>query len=442
MSEPVYITPGDANMTPAQIRELQDALNAFADRQHIVLPPKSKVEEVELAVQQVQSGIVSIDEVRERLDLPPWGLQETSEPVVFTRQGPIPFSMAPQMLKDLHVTRVLLTGAGGFAGSHCLEHLLVNTDWEIVCTDSFRHRGKTDRIREILDARPEHAHRVTVITHDLTAPFSVQAAINMRRIDYIFAYASESHVNRSITDPVPFIMNNVSVALNTLELARLKKPTGVVMVSTDEVYGPIQGDAASFKEWDTILPSNPYSGSKAAQEAIAFSYWRTYNVPVVIVNSMNIIGERQDPEKFVPLVINAVNDGREVTIHGSEGNVGTRHYMHARNLADAILYIIRHGVIDLYNNGQHGIDRLTRYNIAPDTRVDNLTFAQVIAAFMGKELKFKFEDFPDQRPGHDRHYGLDNSKLTSLGWKQPVDLYSSLKKTVDWYLANPIWLKG
>jgi dTDP-glucose 4,6-dehydratase len=341
--------------------------------------------------------------------------------------------------------KVLLTGAGGFAGSHCLEHLLVNTDWDVVCTDSFKHKGKTDRIAEVLAARPEQAHRVTVVTHDLTAPFSTQIREKIGRCDYILAYASESHVNRSITDPVPFVMNNVAVILNTLEYARMARPEAFLMVSTDEVYGPIL-DNIPFKEWDRIIPSNPYSGSKAAQEAIAISYWRTYNVPVVIVNSMNVIGERQDPEKYVPLVINKCLKGEELTIHGSPDNIGSRHYMHARNLADAILFILRkqspapyHQYIPAYVVRSE--DRPDRYNIAPPDRVDNLTLAKMIAGYIGVDIPYKFEDFPDQRPGHDAHYGLDSTKLFDLGWKQPVDFEASLKKTVEWYLKNPQWLR-
>lgn len=341
--------------------------------------------------------------------------------------------------------RVLLTGAGGFAGSHALEHILVNTDWDVVCTDSFRHKGKTDRIAEVLAARGSEAGRVTVVTHDLTAPFSTQMARNIGHVNYVIAYASESHVDRSITDPVPFIQNNVSVALNTLEYARTARPDALVHISTDEVYGPIT-DGVPFREWDRVLPSNPYAGSKAAQEAIAISYWRTYNVPLLLVNSMNVIGERQDPEKYVPLVIKACLEGREVTIHGSEGNVGSRHYMHARNLADAILFLLGKQTPAPYHQyapdyDVRSSDRPDRFNIAPPDRVDNLTLAHLVAGHAGRELKYRFESFPGQRPGHDPHYGLDASKLSDLGWKPPVPFEASLEKTVKWYLSNPNWLK-
>lgn len=334
------------------------------------------------------------------------------------------------------MTRALITGAGGFAGSHCLEHLLVNTDWDVVCTDSFKHRGKTDRITQVLDAHPKERSRVQVVTHDLTVPFSQQLEWRIGHCDYVIAYASESHVDRSISDPVPFVTNNVALILNTLEFCRRTRPQTVLVVSTDEVYGPILNEVP-FKEWDRIIPSNPYSGSKAAQEAIAISYWRTYDVPVVIVNSMNVIGERQDSEKFVPLIIKAVLEDREVVIHGSKDNIGSRYYMHARNLADAILFLLKRAPARF--DREH-VDRPDRWNIAPPDRVNNLFLARMIATYIDRPLKYKFEDFPGTRPGHDPHYGLDPGKITSEGWTPPVDFNTSLKRTVEWFLQHPEWL--
>jgi dTDP-glucose 4,6-dehydratase len=342
--------------------------------------------------------------------------------------------------------RVLLSGAGGFAGSHCLEHILVNTDWDVVCTDSFKHKGKTDRIAEVLAAHPEDASRVTVVTHDLTAPFSTQTIFKIGRCNYVIAYASESHVNRAIENPVPFVMNNTAVMLNTLEYARMVKTDAVIHVSTDEVYGPLGDFDDPYPEWSDIVPSNPYSASKAAQEAIGISYWRTYNVPLVIVNCMNMIGERQDVEKFVPLVINKCLKGKTVTIHGEPGRAGSRHYLHARNLADGILFLLRKQSPAPYHQyaGSFDVrsaDRPDRFNIASADRVDNLTLANMIADVVGNPLDYVYEDFPGQRPGHDAHYGLDSRKIMSMGWKPPVAFEESLKKTVQWYLSNPNWLK-
>jgi dTDP-glucose 4,6-dehydratase len=208
------------------------------------------------------------------------------------------------------MTRLLLSGAGGFAGHHFLEHVLANTDWDVIATDSFRHRGTTDRIVQVTGGVPRNSggyhrpwrERVTVLTHDLTAPFSEQAMARIggaEGLDYLIGMASQSHVDRSITDPVEFCENNFAVALNTLELARQLRPKAVVMISTDEVYGPCP-PGYGHREWAPILPSNPYAASKAAQEAVSISYWRTYGVPVVITNTMNLVGERQHPEKFVP----------------------------------------------------------------------------------------------------------------------------------------------
>jgi dTDP-glucose 4,6-dehydratase len=340
--------------------------------------------------------------------------------------------------------KVLLTGAGGFAGAHFLEHVLVNTDWDVVCVDSFRHKGKTDRITGVLEARPETRSRVSVVTHDLTAPFSEQLISRIGRCQFIVAYASESHVDRAIEAPVPFIMNNTAVMLNTLEFCCVTRPDSVVVVSTDEVYGP-EVDGVPYKEWATIIPSNPYSASKAAQEAIAISYWRTYGVPLMIINCMNMIGERQDTEKFVPLVIKACLQGREITIHGSEDNIGSRHYLHARNLADGIMFLLKKQTPALFSGHAPAFDvrsaaRPDRWNIASADRVDNLTLAKTIASHVGKSLKYKFEDFPGLRPGHDPHYGLDPEKITVEGWTPPVEFWASLKHTVDWFLAHPEWL--
>lgn len=331
--------------------------------------------------------------------------------------------------------RVLLTGGGGFVGAHTLAHLLQETGWDVVVVDSFRHKGKTDRIAQTLaGGPPEWRERVKIYLHDLGAPFSAQALHWLQPLDYIIAMASESHVDRSISDPLPFVRNNVELIMSTLELAREIQPEHMVVVSTDEVYGPIRGDEASPREWAPMLPSNPYAASKAAQEALAIAWWRTYGVPLSIVNCMNLIGERQDAEKFLPMLIAKINSGETVTIHGRPGNIGTRHYLHARNLADAILFIVRHLPPGMFPES----DRPDRYNVVGRDRLSNLQLAQSVATLLGKPLRYELRDFA--RPGHDPHYGLDGGKLRALGWKPPVPFESSLAKTVHWTLSHPEWL--
>ncbi len=350
--------------------------------------------------------------------------------------------------------RILLTGAGGFVGHHTLEHLLVETDWEVVCTDSFRHRGKTDRLREVLDSHPDEASRVTVLTHDLRAPFTSQFTRAAGNIDAIISMASESHVDRSITDPRDFIENNVQLVLSLLDMQRTFYPDAVFLqVSTDEVYGPAPDDTL-HQEFDPIKPSNPYSASKAAQEAICFSYWRTFGVPLIMTNTMNIIGERQDPEKFIPMTLAKVLAGEEVTIHASaSGQPGSRFYLHARNQADALIFLLYaafQGLLDgRYLEGtdtvealkyDHDVDVPPRYHVVGEREVNNLEMAHAIAAAADSPLKYELVDFHSSRPGHDLRYALDGSKLAELGWTPPMPLMESLEKTIRWTLENPRWL--
>ena len=330
--------------------------------------------------------------------------------------------------------KVLLTGAGGFVGHHALEHIFKTTDWDVVITDSFRHRGITDRITSI-SSWEENKHRVKLITHDLTVPFSDVMIEQIGYVDYIISMASDSHVDRSITDPAPFVINNVALMVNMLELSRKIKPEVFLQVSTDEVYGAAPKGYA-HKEWDTILPSNPYSGSKAAQEAICISYWRTFNVPVIITNTMNIIGERQDAEKFIPKVMHCLAKDIPMTIHGTEKNIGSRYYLHARNQADGLLFILKNLPASNYPDA----DRPDRYNIVGEKEIDNLTMAKMVAHYWGKELDYTLEDFHTTRPGHDLRYALDGDKLADAGWVPPIPLERSLELTVEWTKNNPQWL--
>lgn len=325
--------------------------------------------------------------------------------------------------------RILLTGASGFIGSHVLSHFLKNTYHEIVVIASWQHKGMPSNIWNDSNYQ-NNKDRVTIITHDLIAPLTTDIKEKIGKVDIILNLASDSHVDRSITDPVPFVQNNVNLVLNMLEFTRECKPEMFLQFSTDEVYGQAKKDEY-HKEWEVIKPSNPYSASKASQEAIAISYWRTYGVPLVITNTMNVFGQYQDKEKFVPLCIDKIEKGEIISIHGypNKKEVGTRFYLHARNVADAILYIINNVKPKLYPE----VDIPERFNIVGKVELDNLTLAQMIAKEVGKELKYEIVSFHASRPGHDLRYALDGGKLESIGYSYPISFEESLKETINWY---------
>lgn len=332
--------------------------------------------------------------------------------------------------------KILLTGAAGFIGSHMLQHLLEKTDWNITCISSWKHKGTPERIEQVLGKNPQWKNRIEVITHDLVSPIPERTKKRIGKCDIIFNIAAESHVERSITDPVPFVQNNVNLVLNMLEFAREYPPAVFMQISTDEVYG-VAPVGINHKEWSPIVPSNPYSASKACQEAIAISYWRTYGVPVVITNTMNNFGEMQDSEKFIALVIKKVANGEVVPVHGTEGNIGSRYYLHARNHADALLFLSQR-TPTAYKTSDNIVP--DRYNVVGDYELNNLEVAQLVSGIMGKELKYELVDFHSTRPGHDFRYALDGDKLKSLGWVAPMDLESSMKTYINWTIAHPFWL--
>lgn len=350
--------------------------------------------------------------------------------------------------------RVLFSGHGGFVGHHCLEYFLEHTDWELICIDSFRHKGT---VRRVVEVDGNKASRVKTYCHDLAVPIDAplenliferqvddHGVVTEKHIHYIINMASESAVERSTVDPVSCLHNNWNLAVNMLEFARRCKGLELfIQVSTDEVYGEAPHNGA-HKEWAPILPSNPYAASKAAQETLAIAYWRTYNLPVIITNAMNIIGERQDPEKFLPKIIQKVVRGESMPIYGdSPESIGTRKYIYAKSFADALMFLanrIPTRYLELVKAGVTGDTRPDRYNICGDQEVSNLQLAQMVADVMKRELKYHLVPSESARPGYDRRYALDASKLAGLGWEPPLTLRESIEKIVGWTLRNPHWV--
>lgn len=332
--------------------------------------------------------------------------------------------------------RLLLTGAAGFVGSHVLHHLLAHTDAEIIVPWTLRHHGNSERVAAAIDeAPPGSERRITTFMHDLATPMPATLVNDIGPVDYVLNIASESHVDRSISDPAPFVRNNVEVMLNVLDYTRQARPRMLLHMGTDEEYGPAYGDY-KHREWDTVLPSNPYSASKAAQSALATAWWRTYQVPAVLTRTMNLIAPGQDAEKFVPTVIRKILAGETVQIHASpEGVPGSRHWIDAREFGAAWLHLLRTVTPDMYPDH----DRPSMFHVVGEER-SNLEVAQTIADILGRPLKYELLSFHASRPGHDLRYALDGSKLAAAGWTPGRPLEETLADIVKWYADNPQWL--
>lgn len=337
--------------------------------------------------------------------------------------------------------RVLVTGAAGFIGHHVVSYLLEHTDFDIVSLDRYDDSGNPNKLLAIDNFDTQ---RVKVVFWDLKSPINEHVSKQLGQFDHIIHLAASSHVDRSLTDPMLFIMDNVVGTTNLLLWAKgntprfdgqggLLKGGKFINFSTDEVFGPAD-DGYAHNENDPHKPSNPYSASKSGQEAIGYAFWVSYGLPVITTHTMNNFGERQHTEKLIPKTIRSIVNQEPMPIFakvGANGEleaVGSRYWMHCINTASAILFLLDKGV-----PGE-------AYNIIAFDELTNLQIAEEIALLIGKPFIPKFVDFYTVRPGHDRRYALDGTKIQRLGWKPELSFEESLKRTVSFSLANTEWL--
>jgi dTDP-glucose 4,6-dehydratase len=319
------------------------------------------------------------------------------------------------------VTRtVLVTGVGGFVGSHVVEALLERTDWHVICVDSFRHNGD---FVNLVDAAGYDTSRVTVLVHDLTTPFTARRLRQLRDLDvnYVINVASRSHVDESVREPVDFILNNVQLTLNVLELCRAVEPRRLLHMSTDEVYGPRGGSITEHR------PSSPYAASKAAQNDLIWAYARTYDVRATVVVSANMFGERQCDTAYVPLVVRSLLGGRELNVHYAGDRPGERSYTYVGNVAHRIVDEL---LVDADRDrlGSGTVDYVT---LTGQRRIDNLTLASKISNVASLPLEVRVVQGATSRPGYDPTYAsLDDV------WTPRVDFDEGLRRTVRWGLAH------
>lgn len=310
------------------------------------------------------------------------------------------------------MTTWLVTGAGGFLGSHVVEMALNRGD-HVIAVDSFTDNGITDRL-EYAIAVADGFNRTTVICHDLRAPFSDLTIGLARGVTAIVHAAARCSVDDSLRDPAGHVTNNVLATVNTLELARRIDADKFVLVSTDEV-SPSGGVAHR--------PSSPYAASKAACEDVAFGYDRAFTLGLTTVTSQNLFGERQSSLAFIPRVLRYLLRDEVVPIHvGASGRPGWRWYSYAPNVAAWI-------VNGVYDDGP--------YPLRGQLGTDVLKLAQRIAELAGRELRYETVLAETVRPGWDSGYAHLESNRT---WQPEVDADEGLRRTVEWFLERPEWL--
>ena len=335
---------------------------------------------------------------------------------------------------------ILITGGAGFIAHHVIDKILSTTDWKIVTLDRLDFSGNLNRLNEIVISYPESERkRVKVVHHDLKAELNPEITATIGNIDYISHLAAGSHVDRSITYPLEFVMDNVVGTAHILDYARkLDSIEQFAYFSTDEVFGPAP-KGINYKENDRYNSTNPYSATKSGAEELVVAYENTYGLPSIITHTMNVFGERQNPEKYIPMVIKKVRDSETVSVHANKEKTiaGSRHYIHAKDVANALLFLLQYD-ISSFKPDETGA-KCQKFNIVGKDEINNLELAQFIAKVQNKDLIYEMVDFHSSRPGHDLRYALDGSKMANMGWT-PQSAFKRLESVIKWTLDNDRWL--
>ena len=336
---------------------------------------------------------------------------------------------------------VLITGGAGFISHHIISHIIKETDWNITTIDRLDISGNLNRLHEILEQFSlTEKKRLKIVFHDLKAEINSQIETEIGKPDIILHLAAASHVDRSIVYPMEFVQDNVVGTVNLLNFAKKNKDLEkFVYFSTDEIFGNAP-QGVSYKEYDRYNSTNPYSASKAAAEEFCVAYENTYKMPIFITHTMNVFGERQHPEKYIPMVIKRVRDSEKVFVHSNpeKTKAGSRHYIHALDVADGMMFILN--LKNYKHTGDYGNARCPKFNLVGPEEIDNLQLAEQIAKIQNKELIYELIDNHTSRPGHDLRYSLDPSLLKSLGWEPKIKLSQRIEDVVKWSLKNNRWL--
>ncbi|APG60437.1 dTDP-glucose 4,6-dehydratase [Christiangramia salexigens] len=331
--------------------------------------------------------------------------------------------------------KVLITGGAGFIGSH-VARLFVNKypNYQIFNLDALTYAGNLENLKDV-----ENQSNYTFLKADIRDASEINELFKKYQFDKVIHLAAESHVDRSISDPLAFVKTNVFGTVNLLNAARDSWKSDLedklfYHVSTDEVYGSL-GETGLFTETTSYSPNSPYSASKASSDHFVRSYGETFDLPYIITNCSNNYGPNQFPEKLIPLFINNIINKKALPVYG-DGKY-TRDWLYVEDHAEAIDLVFHKG-----RNKEN-------YNIGGLNEWQNIDLAYLLCEIMDRKLGRQSGDsrqlisFIKDRPGHDKRYAIDASKISEeMGWKPSVSFEKGLEKTIDWYLSNEVWFKN
>lgn len=329
---------------------------------------------------------------------------------------------------------ILVTGGAGFIGSNFIRYMLSEHDYNIINLDLLTYAGNLENLQGL-----ERNKRYTFIKGDIRDRKEIEKIFKTYKIDTVVNFAAESHVDRSIEEPELFITTNILGTQILLDIAKqywkvipnnkyskeFRDGTRFLQVSTDEVYGTL-GERGLFTERTPLAPNSPYSASKASADMMVRAYYETYGMPVSITRCSNNYGPYQFPEKLIPLMINNCLNNYPLPIYGDGMQV--RDWLHVEDHCRAIDVVLHKGKIGEV------------YNIGGNNEKANIEIVKLIIKSLGKEESLI--QYVADRPGHDRRYAIDNSKITKeLGWAPKYTFDEGIKETIEWYLQNKEWLK-
>lgn len=325
--------------------------------------------------------------------------------------------------------KLLVTGGAGFIGSNFIRYILKeHPEWQVVNLDKLTYAGNLSSLKDF-----EGNLRYKFIKGDIADHELVDKSFKEEDFDAVVNFAAESHVDRSILDPSPFVETNVKGTQVLLEAARQYKIERLIQISTDEVYGSLS-ETGEFTEESLLQPNSPYAASKAAADILCRAYYKTYEVPVIITRSSNNYGPYQFPEKLIPLMIQNALNGKELPVYGEGQNV--RDWLYVEDNCWAIDLVLQKGQVGEI------------YNIGGNSEKKNIEVVELICSILewkteSRALKTRIRFIKDPRgAAHDLRYALDYSKIKKeLGWKPKQEFEKGLERTIQWYLENQEWVK-